>query len=126
MFFAVTLSPVPGFVDFAYMRLSFVAERYAYLAGIGVMAVLIGAAVHRSGKLPNLAKIGASGVLVAVLAVFGKLTWDHAGNYRDRLSFYTHIISLNPEAPMHRNLAKALQDAGRPTEALAASHIGVE
>ena len=40
VFFAATLSPVLGFVDFAYMRLSFVADRYAYLAGIGVMAVL--------------------------------------------------------------------------------------
>ena len=39
VFFAVTLSPVLGFVDFAYMALSFVADRYAYLAGIGVVAV---------------------------------------------------------------------------------------
>ncbi len=127
VFFAVTLSPVLGFVDFAYMRLSFVAERYAYLAGIGVIAVLIGAAVHRLGKLPNLLKIGASAVLVAVLAVFGKLTWDQAGNYRDEISFYDHILSINPGAPtIHRNLAKALADAGRPAEALAASRVAVE
>ena len=127
VFFAVTLSPVLGFVDFAYMRLSFVAERYAYLAGIGVIAVLIGAAVHRLGKLPNLLKIGASAVLVAVLAVFGKLTWDQAGNYRDEISFYNHILSINPGAPtIHRNLANTLIDAGRPAEALAASRVAVE
>ena len=126
-FFAVTLSPMLGFVDFAYMRLSFVAERYAYLAGIGVISVLIGAAALGMGKLPNLLKIGALGVLVAVLAVFGKLTWEQAGNYRDEITFYNHIISLNPGAPtIHRNLSKALVDAGRPAEALAASRIEVE
>ena len=127
VFFAVTLSPMLGFVDFAYMRLSFVAERYAYLAGIGVISVLIGAAALGMGKLPNLLKIGALGVLVAVLAVFGKLTWEQAGNYRDEITFYNHIISLNPGAPtIHRNLSKALVDAGRPAEALAASRIEVE
>ena len=127
VFFAVTLSPVLGFVDFAHMRLSFVADRYAYLAGIGVIAVLVGAAAHGAGKLPNLLKVGASAVLVAVLAIFGKLTWEQAGIYRDEITFYNHIISLNPGAPtIHRNLAKALVDAGRPAAALAASRIAVE
>ena len=127
VFFAVTLSPVLGFVDFAYMRLSFVADRYAYLAGIGVIAVLIGAAAHGAGKLPNRLKVGASAVLVAVLAVFGKLTWDQAGNYRDEISFYNHILSFNLQSPIiHRDLAKALVDAGHPEEALAASRVAVE
>ena len=127
LFFAVTLSPVLGFVDFAYMRLSFVAERYAYLAGIGVMAVLIGAAAYGAGKLPYVLKAGASGVLVAILALFGKLTWEQAGIYRDEFTFYNHIISFNPGArSIHRNLAKALHDGGRPAEALAASRIEVE
>ena len=127
LFFAVTLSPTLGFVDYNYMQFSFVADRYAYLAGIGVIAVLVGAAAHGASKLPNLPKLGATGLFVAILAVFGKLTWEQAGIYRDELSFYTHIVSLNPEArSAHRNLAKALNDAGRPAEALAASRIAVE
>ena len=125
-FFAVTLVPVLGFVDFGHMALSPVADRYAYLAGIGVIAVLAGAAAHGADKLPTSAKIGASGVLVAVFAVFGSLAWEQARVYRDRLSFYGHIVSLNPEAPVHGNLARALNDAGRPAEALAASRIAVE
>ena len=127
VFFAVMLSPVLCFVDFAYMALSFVADRYAYLAGIGLIAVLIGVAVHNAVRLPNPLRIGASCVLVAVLAVFGKLTWDQAGIYRDEFTFYNHIISLNPGAKSaHRNLARALLDAGRPAEALTASRIEVE
>ena len=127
LFFAVTLSPVLGFVDFAHMRISFVADRYAYLAGIGVISVLIGAAAHGVGKLPNLPRIGVSAALVAILALFGKLTWEHAGIYRDAITFYSHIISFNPAAPtFHRNLANALLRAERREEALAASRIEVD
>ena len=58
VFFAVTLSPVLGFVDYNYMAYSFVADRYAYLAGIGVVSVVIGAAAHGASKLPSLLKVG--------------------------------------------------------------------
>ena len=127
IFFVVTLSPVLGFVDFGYMKLSLVAERYAYLAGIGVIAVLVGGAAHVASRLPDLSRGGASCVLVAVLAVFGKLTWDQAGIYRDEISFYNHITSLSPGAlSVHENLTKALIDAGRPAEALDASRVAVE
>ena len=46
LFFVVTLSPVLGFVDYGYMEYAFVADRFQYLAGIGVMAVVIGAATY--------------------------------------------------------------------------------
>ena len=123
----MTLSPMLGFVDFAFMKFSFVAERFAYLASIGVIAVVVGAVAHRAIKLPGWFKIGASGVLIAVLAVFGRLASEQAGIYRNDFAFYNHVISLNPGAqPAHRNLAKALVDAGRPEEALAASRIALE
>ena len=77
--------------------------------------------------MPDLARIAVSGVLVAVIAVFGTLTWQQSGIYRDEITFYRHIISLSPEAQtIHRNLSKVLNDAGRPEEALAASRIEVE
>ena len=127
MFFAVTLSPALGFVEHYYMQYAFVADRYAYLAGIGVIAVLIGTAARGVDKLPDLVRIGTSGAFVVVLAVFGKLTWDQAGIYRDKITFYSHIVSLNPRAhSIYRDLANALIDAGRPAEALAASRVAVE
>ena len=51
LYFALTLGPVLGFVDYGYMQFSFVADRFQYLAGIGVLAVLLGAAAHGVGKL---------------------------------------------------------------------------
>ncbi len=125
-FFAVTLSPMLGFVDFAYMRYSLVADRYTYLAGVGVMAVLIGATAHGVSKLPDLVRIGAWGTLLAVLAVFGRITWEQAGIYRDEVTFYDHVISFNPGASVYRNLANALIETERFEEALAASRIAVE
>ena len=127
VFFVVTLSPVLGFVDYGHMRISFAADRYAYLAGIGVISVVVGGAAYCVGKFPRVVKIGAAGVLIAVLAVFGRLTWEQTGIYRDDLSFYSHIISLNPGARFaHWGLFDALIDAGRTSEALAASRIAME
>ena len=54
LFFAVTLSPVLGFVDYGYMLFAFVADRFQYLAGIGVMAVVIGAATYGVRRLSDL------------------------------------------------------------------------
>ena len=127
LFFAVTLSPVLGFVNHGYMKYSFVADRFQYLAGIGVIAVLIGAAVHGASRLSGGLKLGAAGLLVVVLALLGTATWRQAGIYRDTVTLFSHIVSLNPEARnAHIYLSSALTRAGRPEEALAAARIAVE
>ena len=118
LFFAVTLSPVLGFIDYGYMQFSFVADRYQYLAGLGVMAVLIGGAVHGASKLSGVLKMGATGLLVVVLAFLGTMTWHQAGIYRDEITFFNHIIAHNPKArSAHLNLGKALFELNRLEEA---------
>ena len=127
LFFAVTLSPVLGFVDYGYMLFAFVADRFQYLAGIGVMAVLIGAAVHGAGKLPGWGKWAGGALAVVIVVLLGTLTWRQAGIYRDQITFFSHIVSLNPDArDAHLNLGYALFKADRPEEALAATRLAVE
>ena len=127
LFFAVTLSPVLGFVDYGYMQFSLVADRFQYLAGLGVLAVLLGAAASGAGRLPAVTRAGAAGVLVAVLAALGTLTWRQAGIYRDGVTFFSHIIAHNPQArDAHLNLVGPLSDANRDEEALAAARVGIE
>ena len=127
LFFAVTLSPVLGFVDYGYMQFSFVADRFQYLAGLGVMAVLIGAAVHGAGKLPGWGKWAGGALAVVIVVLLGTLTWRQAGIYRDETIFLSHIVSLNPDARnAHFKLGATLIDAGRPEEALAAARLAVE
>ena len=127
LFFAVTLSPVLGFVNHGYMQFSLVADRFQYLAGIGVMAVLIAAAVHGAIRLSGGLKLGATGLMVVLLALLGTTTWRQAGIYRNNVTYFSHIVSLNPEARnAHYHLSAALAKAGRREEALAAARMAVE
>ena len=126
-FFLVTLSPVLGFVDYGYMQFSFVADRFQYLAGIGVTAALVGAAVHGENRLPAPFRIAVRGAFIAVLVLLGTLTWRQSGVYRDEITFFSHIVALNPQArDAHLNLGSALFDADRLEEGLAASLVAVE
>ncbi len=135
-FFAVSLSPVLGFVDYGYMQFSFVADRYQYLAGIGVLAVVAGLAARgadalatrSAGGVPALAwrKAGlvAGAVAIAVLAL---LTFRQAQVYQDEVTLFSHIVAHNPAARgAQGNLGKALLDDGRPEEALVAFGAALE
>ena len=127
LFFAVTLAPVLGFVDYGYMQFSFVADRFQYLAGIGVLAVLIGAAWHGAGRMPEAFRIAAGGLAVAAVLGLAVLTGRQAGVYRDEIALFSHVVAHNPEArDAHLNLSSALFEADRFEEGLAASRIAVQ
>ena len=127
LFFAVTLAPVLGFIDYGYMQFSFVADRYQYFAGIGVLAVLIGGAAHGAGRWPGAVRRSIQGIACAALVLLGTLTWHQAGIYKDELTFYNHIISLNPVArDAHYNLGTALLNRQRWEEGLAAIRVALE
>ena len=127
LFFAVTLSPVLGFVDYGYMQYAFVADRFQYLAGIGFMAVVIGAATYGVRRLSGLWHKGARIVVAMVIVVLGLLTWRQASIYQDSETFWHHIIALNPQARnAHLNLGDVLYKQGRYAEALKTTRIAVE
>ena len=127
LFFAVTLAPVLGFIDYGYMQFSFVADRFQYLAGIGVLAVLIGGAAYATARLPEAVRMAAGALaVVAVLGLAG-LTWRQAGVYRDEITLFSHIVAHNPTArDAHLNLSSALFEADRLEEGLTASRMAVE
>ncbi len=119
-FFVVTLSPVLGFVDYGYMKFSFVADRYQYLAGIGVMAALIGAGTSWASRLPPIGRRGVLGIALIGVGALATLSWQQSRLYRDEITFFSYIIEHNPKArTAHHNLSEALEKAGRRDEALA-------
>ncbi len=127
LFFAVTLSPVLGFVDYGYMQFAFVADRFQYLAGIGVMAVVIGAVTYGVGRLSDWWQQGARVVAAVAIVVLGLLTWRQASVYRDDETLNRHIIAHNPQArDAYLNLGDALYDQGRYEEALEATRVALE
>ena len=86
-----------------------------------------GTTVQGAKRLPLPARLGANGVFVIVLVLLGVLTWRQAGIYRNEVTFFSQIVSLNPRArDAHLNLGSALFDANRLEEGLAASLFAVE
>ena len=129
-YFIITLGPVLGFIDYGYMQFSFVADRYQYLAGIGLMALVVGAGVATAKRLDLLASRTQTVIAIAALPpllLLGALTWKQSGIYRDELTFFSHISTLNPDAHrVYLNLAAALNGQGRAQEALTAARTAVQ
>ena len=127
LFFGFTLLPVLGFVDYGYMQFSFVADRFQYLAGIGVMAVVIGAAAYGGCRLPAFWQKGAQAVAAVVIVVLGLLTWRQVGIWSDDETHLRHIISHNPQAwDVHFSLGRVLFDQKRYDEAIAVCRVAIE
>ncbi len=131
LFFTVTLSPVLGFVDFNFMLFSFVADRYQYLASIGITTVVVAvaawgvAALRRTGMVRG--NVANAVLIVLVLAALGTLSWRHASLYRDGSRFFAHVVSYNPTArDAHLNLGSELLSRNRLDEAHAAYRIAEE
>ena len=125
LFFALTLAPVLGFVDFRFMKIAFVADRFQYLASIGPLAVLLGAAVRLALRL-NPRSHALPVVAAAVLVALGALSWQQSRIYRNDLAFARHIDAANPQHYAGQLLlSHELGVAGHHEEALAAARRGV-
>ena len=124
--YAVALSPTLGFVDHTYMLFSFVADRYQYLACVGVMGVLVAAAATAVAHWPAHWRMAAHGMAAAMLLTLGALTWQQSRIYSDQLTFFKHVTAHNPQAAgAHLNLAQALIDEDRLEEAAQAANVAV-
>ena len=127
VFFFITLSPILGFVDHKYMMFSPVADRYQYLAGLGLMAVLVGGAVHTMQPHITSFRSVVMGAFAVLIMGLGALTWHQATIYQDGITFFRHIITYNPTArDAHYNLGVALFRSDHVEEAYEASLKSVE
>ena len=125
-FFTLTLAPALGFIDYGYMQFSFVADRFQYLAGLGVIAGLAGSAAFLAARYRYGEKI-AQAALAIVLAAFGTLSWNQASIYRNDMVFFEHVIEHNPLARgAHGNLAIEYFKVGRLEEGLEINLIAAE
>ena len=134
LFFIVTLSPVLGFVDYGFMQFSFVADRYQYLASVGIIAALVGSAAHYLGSLstnsqhqPNSGYKFVPILLAIPLTILATLTWQQASIYHNPGTFFRHIAALNPQARLvHYNLGNYLRRQGRTEDTLAAYRMALQ
>ncbi len=125
-FFVLTLSPVLGFLDFSFLRIAFLADRFAYLASLGPIAVVAGIAARSSTLRLDRGQVVTVGLIVLTLAALSAQTWRQAGAYRDDLVLARHISLANPEHYFGQLLlAHALVEDGRHEEGFKAARNAV-
>lgn len=114
LFFGVTLLPTLGFIDYHHMTYSFVADRYQYLASIGIIVLFSAGAARATDGLGSRIRKPGKAAAAAALVLLGSLAWAQAGVYKDELTFFNHVISLNPRARgAHYNAGLELSRQGR-------------
>lgn len=126
--FLVMLFPAMGFLNFYFMRYSFVQDHFQYLASIGP-TVLFSSALwsiggRRSGPgRPHGASSSRVALVVpaaATLAALGFLTWSQNKPYADEETLWRDTLSKNPQAWMaHGNLSYILLEQARWPEVVA-------
>jgi tetratricopeptide (TPR) repeat protein len=117
-YYVISLFPVLSFFNVYFFRYSFVSDHFQYLASMGPLA-LAGAGMTEaigSSKWKAFLQPAVCGIL---LLVFGGLTWQQSGIYRDLVTLYTATLAKNPGCWMaHYNLGIALRDQGETDQAI--------
>ncbi len=118
-FFAVTLSPLLGFIMIYTFQYTFVADHYQYLACIGPIALAA------AGMTIGLARIAAGkpflqpALCVALLMTLGALTWKQCGMYANVQTLWQATLARNPGSWLaHNNLGTILRQQGKVDEAI--------
>jgi tetratricopeptide (TPR) repeat protein len=118
LYFALTLSPALGFFDVFYTRYSPVADRWQYLACIGLIAGVVGGVRVGVNRLGRGAVAPAVAALALLLVACGTLTWREASHYRDAETLWRATLEDNPRAfAAHNNLGGLLLQRGETPEA---------
>jgi tetratricopeptide (TPR) repeat protein len=114
--FVGTLFPVLGFFNVYPFQFSYVADHFAYLASIGVIAPLAFALVWFAGRVGWRSTWAAGLALLVALSVMSHV---QSRTYHNAETLYRATLERNPGCWMaHVNLGKVLFEAGRHAEAV--------
>lgn len=125
--FLVALAPVLGLVPFNFQDRSTVADRYLYLGMLGpalALAHWLGG-LNPGGSGPGTQAAGSARtrLSLAVLLLFGLLSFQQSRCWKDHDAFYAQALKVNPAASMgHNNLGTHYLDQGRVDEAIELFH----
>jgi protein O-mannosyl-transferase len=116
--YIVMAFPVLGFVSMSYMHYSWVADHFMYVPVVGLIGISVAGfsrvfqwqdAVARRAGIAGI--ITLSGTLLFVSHSYAKV-------FQGEIPFWTFTITRNPGVAVgHNNLGKALQNAGRMSDA---------
>ena len=118
-YFLVALLPVLGLVDHYFLRYSFVADHFQYLASMGPLALAgVGMAWLADFFLPGrrwLPSMFGAGLL----AILGSLTWLYACSYQSDETLWTDTLAKEPNSWVaYNHLGNDLARGGHVDEAI--------
>jgi len=112
-YFGALLFPTLGFIDMYFMRFSFVADHFQYLASIAPIVMfshLVGKRIESSpGKQKQLVLV----ICGAILLIFSIITFRQSRSYKDEQTLWKDTIRKNPGCWLaHNNLGEILARRG--------------
>ena len=112
-YFVIALLPVIGLVNFGYLRYSFVADHFQYLACIGPLA-LVGAGVAKLQRPAAKYTLAFTALLVLAL-----ISWQRAWVYQNEETLWTDTLAQNPDCWVGaNNLGSYYSKLGRLDDAI--------
>ncbi|MEJ2720596.1 MAG: tetratricopeptide repeat protein [bacterium] len=119
LFFIGTLVPVLGFMNYFYMRYSFVADRVLYVPGVGVIALVVGAAVTGMRRLGAGAARAVPVFALVLIVVLGVGVWQRSSVFETPETLYRDVLAKYPDSWIaHFSLGCVLAANNRPEEAI--------
>ena len=117
-FFSLTIAPALGVIDFEFLAMSWIADRFQYLASAGPLVLAAGGAALLAEKRNWPAAARRYGA-AALLALLGVLCLRQAAFYRDPVTLFRASADAYPECwATHNSLRWAMMEAGRADEAI--------
>ncbi len=118
LFFIGTLMPALSFINFFWMKFSFVSDHLQYLPQTGVI-VLVSSMIHSLLTRFSIRREIATAIWVAFFSLLMIQTWNHTGVFKDNLVLYDHTIEKNPNSSLaHCNRGLIYLNSGHSDEAL--------
>ncbi|MFQ5672743.1 MAG: tetratricopeptide repeat protein [Nitrospinales bacterium] len=111
-YFVIFLFPVMGFFNIYFMRYSFVADHWQYIAGQGIVALSVGGLFAGSEKSSRaaIAKPLVCAAMVLLTASAALLTWNRQAVYQNNVLLWQDTLKKNPRAWIaHNNLGNELE-----------------
>ncbi|MFC1600757.1 glycosyltransferase family 39 protein [Candidatus Sumerlaeota bacterium] len=111
VYFTLTVGLALGFVDFQLMDYTFVADRFQYLAGIGLIALFAATVTQVGATLPKQVQRAGTVALGVLLLTYGALTFRQARLYESNETLFRHTVAHNPDsANVHNQYAIGLNE----------------
>lgn len=109
-YFILSLLPVLGFFNIYFMRYSFVADHWQYIASLGAITLAVGAVFHFAGER----KILRNGFVILLIAGLAGIAWTRQAAFQNNVVLWEDTLKKNPAAWIaHNNMGIELELQGK-------------